>query len=119
MSLDLEGIGGPPTCACLVCGKQAKAVCEDWEHPTIFSPPEGWQWVELGEWFEDGYQCGCVPEGWGKHGSGWWIKPGFGHMEQTNDGRWLTPVGVIDGLVNAINTCEDRADEINSFEGVM
>lgn len=114
-----SGIGGSPTCTCMVCGKQAKAVMENWEHSTVFSPPDGWHWIEDGEWVEEGYCCGCIPEGWGKHCSGWWIKPGFAHIEQDNDGQWHTPVGVYGDLVAAIRTCEDRADEIRSFKGVL
>ena len=114
-----SGIGGPPTCTCMVCGKQAKALMENWEHPTVFSPPDGWHWIEDGEWVEEGYCCGCIPEGWGKHCSGWWIKPGFAHIEQGNDGQWLTPVGVYGDLVVAINACEERADEVRSFKGVL
>ena len=114
-----SGIGGSPTCTCMVCGKQAKAVMENWEHSTVFSPPDGWHWIEDGEWVEEGYCCGCIPEGWGKHCSGWWIKPGFAHIEHGNDGQWHTPVGVYGDLVAAIRTCEDRADEIRSFKGVL
>ena len=114
-----SGIGGPPTCTCMVCGKQTKAVMENWEHPTVFSPPDGWHWIEGGEWNEEGYCCGCIPEGWSKHYSGQWIKPGFARVQQINAGRWLTPVGVYGDLVAAINTCEEQADEVRSFKGVL
>jgi len=114
-----SGIGGSPTCTCMVCGKQAKAVTENWEHPTAFSPPDGWHWIEKEMWVEEGYCCGCIPAGWRKHCSGQWIKPGFTGVQQINEGRWLTGVGVYDDLVVAINACEERADEIRSFKGVL
>ena len=118
----LAAFGKPvvPAFACTVCGKKALGRLESEEAVgTYVIEPEGWHLTGEPHLYEDGWCCGCIPEGWGLHCSGQWIKPGFCRVEPLPHAKWLCPRGVFDDLLSAILACEENADEINSFEGVL
>ena len=118
----LAAFGKPviPAFKCMVCGNKALGRLESEEAVgTYVIEPDGWHLTGGHEWHVEGWCCGCVPEGWSLHCSGQWINPGFCRVEPLPRARWLTPVGVFDNLLSAILACEENADEINSFTGVL
>ncbi len=60
----------------------------------------------------------AAQRGWKLHQSGQWIKVGLARIEPLPGGRWLSPVGVFDNPHDAMQACEDRADEVRAFKGV-